>query len=209
MIAYLEELEKLDASQTYPLRINAKEVLMSQKGDEVIFPVADGTAKLSGRDYDVREPTLRREQTENLSGELQGEPGESQPTESTNDAEARADFWSIQGDFIHRHHNEPRVQLHVPKEETFPIPLKYIDVARSSHTDLDVLQEKRIDDSWKVDANRSLSDSWKGFTKFTLLKEKPPKGRMWSGWRLTKIQATTRPENVWPEVWTQIAKAAQ
>ena len=212
MIAYLEELEKLDASQIYPLRINAKEVLMSQKGDDVKFPVADGTAKLSGRDYDVREPTLRREQTvrsKNLCGELQGEPGESQPTESTNDAEARADFWSIQGDFIHRHHNEPRVQLHVPKEETFPIPLKYIDVARSSHTDLDVLQEKLIDDSWKVDANRSLSDSWKGFTKFTLLKEKPPKGRMWSGWRLTKIQATTRPENVWPEVWTQIAKAAQ
>ena len=46
---------------------------------------------------------------------------ESQPTESTDDAEARADFWSIQGDFIYRHHNEPRVQLHVPKEETFPI----------------------------------------------------------------------------------------
>ena len=46
---------------------------------------------------------------------------ESQPTESTDDAEARADFWSIQGDFIYRHHHEPRVQLHVPKEETFPI----------------------------------------------------------------------------------------
>ena len=28
------------------------------------------------------------------------------------------DFWMIQGDFIYRHHNEPRVQLHVPKEET-------------------------------------------------------------------------------------------
>ena len=27
------------------------------------------------------------------------------------DAEARADFWSIQGDFICRHHNEPRLQL--------------------------------------------------------------------------------------------------
>ena len=44
------------------------------------------------------------------------------------DAEARADSWSIQGDFICRHHNEPRVQLYVPQEETFPIPLKYIDV---------------------------------------------------------------------------------
>ena len=32
-------------------------------------------------------------------------------------------------------------------------------------------KKKRKDDSWNVDANRSLSDSWKGFTKFTLLKE--------------------------------------
>ena len=27
-----------------------------------------------------------------------------------------------------------------------PIPLKYLDVTRSTHTDLDVLQDKRIDD---------------------------------------------------------------
>ena len=46
--------------------------------------------------------------------------GESQPTEPTDDAEARADFWSILGDFICRHHNEPRVPLYVPMEETFP-----------------------------------------------------------------------------------------
>ena len=38
------------------------------------------------------------------------------------------------------------------------------------------MQEKRIDDNWNVDANQSLSDSWKGFTKFTQLKEKPLKG---------------------------------
>ena len=37
--------------------------------------------------------------------------GESQPTESKDDAEARADFWSILADFIYRHHNETRVQL--------------------------------------------------------------------------------------------------
>ena len=71
--------------------------------------------------------TLRLEQTvrsEDFSRELQGEPGECQPTESTDDAEARADFWSIQGDFMYRHLNEPRLQLYVPKEETFPIPLE-------------------------------------------------------------------------------------
>ena len=139
--------------------------MIRQKDDEFIFPFADGTAKFSGRDYEFREPTLRREPTvrsEDFSRELHDEPGVSQPTESADDAEARADFWSIQGDFIYRHHNEPRVQLHVPKEETFTIPLKYIDVTGSTHTDVDVLQEKRIDDYWNVDSNRHLSGSWKG-----------------------------------------------
>ena len=83
----------------------------------------------------------------------------SQPTETKDDAEARRDFWSLQGDFIYRHHLAPGVQLRVPKEETFPIPLKYIDVTRSTHTDLDVMQEKKIDDYWYVDVDRSLSDS--------------------------------------------------
>ena len=49
LIADLEDMEKLDASEIYPRRINAKEVLMSEKGDEFIFPVADGTSNLSGR----------------------------------------------------------------------------------------------------------------------------------------------------------------
>ena len=114
-----------------------------------------------------RESTVR---SEDLSGETQGESGESQPAEPLDDAEDRADCWSIQGDFISRHHNE-LVQLNVPKEERSPMPLKYIDVTRSTHTYLDVLQEKRIDDDWNVDANRSLSYSWKGLTKFTLLRD--------------------------------------
>ena len=79
--------------------------------------------------------------SEDFSGDLQVESGESQPAESTDDAEARADFWSIQGDFIYRHHNEPRVRRYVPKEGTFLVPLKDIDVERSTRTDLDVMQE--------------------------------------------------------------------
>ena len=70
------------------------------------------------------------------------------------DAEDRADL--IQGDFIYRHHSEPRVQLYVPNEETFPNSLKYIDNTSSTHTDLDVLQEKRIDDYRNVDSCRNL-----------------------------------------------------
>ena len=36
-------------------------------------------------------------------------------------------FWSIAKSYIYRLHVEPRVQLYVPKEETFPIPLRYMD----------------------------------------------------------------------------------
>ena len=107
-------------------------------------------------------------------------------------------------------HIEPRVQLYVPKrKETLLIPQKCIDITRSTRTDLNVAQEKRIDDYWNIDENRSLSDSWTGFTKFTLLKETPRKGYLWSGVRLTKIQTTARPDHVWPEAWTRIGKAAE
>ena len=132
--------------------------------------MADGSATLSGRDYEFQEPTLRRESTvkrENLGGRSQGDGEELQPEETKDDAETHKDFWSFQGDFIYRHHVEPRVQLYVPKEESFPIPLKYIDVIRSTHTDLDVAQEKRIDDHWNVDGKRNLSDSCTNFTRFT------------------------------------------
>ena len=109
----------------YLLRIHAKEILIRQD-DEYIFPVEDATAKLSGRDYEFRAKISEHWMM-------------NQPTKTTVHAEVRADFWSIQGDFI----------------------------------------------------CRRLSDSWKGFTKFTSLKEEPPKGWLWSRVRLTKIQTTT------------------
>ena len=164
------------------------------------------------RDYEFQEPTLRRKFTvrrENLSGESQGDKEEFQSEETKDDAEARKDFWSILGDFIYDHHIEPRVQSYVPQQESFTIPLKYIDVIRSTRTDLDVAQEKRIDDCWNVDGSRNLSDSWTGFTRFQLLNETPPEGYMWSGRRLTTIQTTSRPDHIWPDAWTRIGKAAQ
>ena len=57
--------------------------------------------------------TLRREHTvrrENVSRESQGDREEFQPEETKDDAETQEDFTSIQGEFIYRHHVEPRVQ---------------------------------------------------------------------------------------------------
>ena len=75
----------------------------------------------------------------------------------------------MSGNFKNRHHVEPRVELYSPREESCPIPLKYIDVSRTTRTNLDVKQERHIDDYWNIDGSRDLSDSWTGFTQFTIL----------------------------------------
>ena len=180
-----------------------------------IFPVADGRIKLFGGDQELRTSTLirhhpiRGEDKRDFLGESQGSPL-SPPHDSFPDAgEAINDFWSMSGNFIYRHHVEPRVKLHSPREESFPIPLKYNDVSRTTHTNLDVKQEKRIDDYWNIDGSRDLSDSWTGFPQFTLLSEKPPEGYKWSGMRLTKRQATSRPDHLWPELWRGMSKNAK
>ena len=118
----------------------------------------------------------------------------------------------MSGNFIYRHHVEPRVKLYSPREESFPIPLiplKYIDVSRTTHRNLDVKKERRIDDSWNIDVSRDLSDPWTGFTQFTLLEEKAPDGYMWSGVRLTRKQLTSRPDHLWPELWDKMGKNAK
>ena len=57
-----------------------------------------------------------------------------QPHDSFPDAGgAIHDFWSMSGSFIYRHHVEPRVKLHSPREESFHIPLKYLDVTRDQN----------------------------------------------------------------------------
>ena len=104
---------------------------------------------------------------------------------------------------------EPRVKLYLPREESFPVPLKYMDVSRTTQTNLDVMQESRIDDYWNVDGSRDLSDSWTGFTLFTLLEEKAPDGYMWSRGRLTRKQLTSRPDHLWPELWKSMGKNAK
>ena len=62
------------------------------------------------------------------------------------------------------------------------------DVTTSTHIDLDIAQEKRIDDCWNVDGNKNIQIRGQACTKFILLKETSPKGYMWSRRRLTKIQ---------------------
>ena len=61
MVADIEELEQMDASEIYATRHNAKEVLTPMSGEKFIFPVADGSVKRSGGDQDLRSSTLIRD----------------------------------------------------------------------------------------------------------------------------------------------------
>ena len=177
----------------------------------IYFPIADGRIKTLGGDQELRTSTLIRDHPIREEGHVDflGEPVGSPPPppqDSLPDAgEATNDFWSMSGNFMYRHHVEPRVKLYSPREESFPIPLKYIDVSRTAHTNLDVEQERRIDDCWNVDGSRDLSDSWTGFTQFTLLEEKPPDGNMWSGGETDKkaadIQARSSMARALDEIW--------
>ena len=144
LVADLEELETMDASEIYSKRLNAKEVMYPKDNGKFIFPVADGRIKPLGEDQDLRTSTsirqrpIQGEGQRDFLGESQGPPPPLLQDSLSDAGEAINDFWSMSGSFIYRHHVEPRVKLYSPREESFPIPLKYIDVSRTTRTNLDV-----------------------------------------------------------------------
>ena len=76
MISDIEESEEMDASEIHARRLIAKEVLTPMKGDNCVFPVADGTVKTPGGDRRLRPSTLIRDHPDR--GEEQDVfPGES------------------------------------------------------------------------------------------------------------------------------------
>ena len=60
-----------------------------------------------------------------------------------------------------------------------------------------------------MDGEKELSDAWTRFTRFVLLKERPPEGYTWFGERLTRKQKTSRPDDVWPDTWKFMSDAAK
>ena len=113
----------MDASEIYSTRLNAKEVVFPKEKGEFIFPIADGGIKTLGGDQELRTSTLIRDHP--IRGEGQRYfLGESEgslpppPHDSYPDAgEAINDFWSMSGNFIFRHHVEPRVKLFSLREK--------------------------------------------------------------------------------------------
>ena len=167
LVADVEEVEQMDASEIYAKRLNAKEVLTPKSGEKLIFPVADGTVKLfwtrSGSEnihLNPGSPRPGREQS-NLQRDSDGCSSTPRQDSSWYDGETKYDFWSVSRYFIYRHHVEPRVKLCVPTEES-EIHWRY---QTTTDTTLDVMSEKHVEDYWNVDGDRELSDTWTSFTK--------------------------------------------
>ena len=61
LVADIEDLEQMDASEIHARRLNAKEVLTPASGEKFILPIEDGTVKLSGGDQVLRTSTSIRD----------------------------------------------------------------------------------------------------------------------------------------------------
>ena len=128
----------MDAIEIYSERLNAKEVIFPK---ENVFFSRRWTNQTSWRrsgteniHLDTLTPNSRR-RSKRFSGEREG--SRPPPQDSLPDAgEAIDDLWSMSGNFIYRHHVEPRVKLYSSREESFPIPRKYFDVSRVTRTNL-------------------------------------------------------------------------
>ena len=94
MVADVEALEQMDASEIHATRLNANEVKTPMNGEKLIVPIADGTVKLSGGHQVLRTSTLiqdrpdRGEEQGNLQGESDGSFSTPLQDSSLSDGEA-------------------------------------------------------------------------------------------------------------------------
>ena len=61
---------------------------------------------------------------------------------------------SISVDVIDRCHEVHRSELYVQNEETFPIPIKYVDVMRQTRTSIDNASEHTLNEYWNEENGR-------------------------------------------------------
>ena len=90
-----------------------------------------------------------------------------------------------------------------------PVPQRFLDIMRTTETDLSDHSEATIRDYWTGTERQELAEFWKGRTIFFIRRPKPPSGYTCVNGKLVKIQTTTRPGNILPELWFTMTKKAQ
>ena len=166
---------------------------------------------LSGRDRELTTSTLMRERP--IRGESHVDfIGESEgslppPHDSFPDAgEAMDDFWSMSGNFMYRHHVEPRV-----KQDSRNWNRRLDRLCRTfHHHNLDVMQElphrRLLEHRW-VKRYVWISDRFHSVYFIGREASRPDicgPGRDWP-----RKQLTSRPDHSWPELWIQMGRNAQ
>ena len=134
------------------------------------------------------------------------EPEDVEIEEGDNKGSTTEDSWSMSGEFIRRHHEELRLKFYDPDNETFPIPLEYVDVMRQTQTNINHVSEHTINDSCFEAKGVTLAEEWTATTRFQILRTRLLEGHKCVNVRPTKIQKTTRPDSIWPESWTPLFK---
>ena len=201
LVADIEELETMDASEIYSKRLNAKEVIFHHRKWKIYFSSRRWTNQ-SCRKRSGTENTHLGTGTPNSRRMSRRFSWRIRRVSSTTSRLTSGCRWSDKWFLVHvrKLHIPPsrwtQSQTLLAERGIIPIPLKY-------------KQERRIDDYWNIDGSRDLSDSWTGFTHFTLLEEKPPDGYMWFGRRLTIQQLISRPNRLWPELWVILGRNAK
>ena len=154
MIADIEELDEREASEIHARRPNAKEVLTPMTGAGIVQnEVRNKKFSKENQTDSLLQPLFKMtihwmvRKLKMISGLLQ-----------------EISFIAITCN--------PESNCTCRKKNRFPIPMKYVDVTRTTHTSLDVLLEKHIDDYLNVDGERELSDAWTGFTRFIFIERK-------------------------------------
>ncbi len=111
-----------------------------------------------------------------------------------------------------RIHKVPRRDLLDPStcSDSMAIPAEHVDVRRTAVANVENEDEKSISDIWDSTSatGRTLSDWCICETRFIKLWKAPAGYDIVCG-RLTRRQKTSRPPDVWPEMWQAISKKAR
>ena len=95
-----------------------------------------------------------------------------------------------------------REPLYLPKESSFTVSVKYIDVEEANKHPFASMM------CGTLAAKRPHSEMWNGSSRFRIHNKRPPKGYSGLGGLLTKTQSTWRLETIWPEVWSSVSHGA-
>ena len=130
-----------------PQKFTSKKKYSSKREHE--FPCAKRTLRLPGRS--------RTSST--AAGNLEPEDGV-EIKEGDKKRRNTEGSWSMSGEFVYRHHEQPRLKFYNPDHESLQIPLKYVDVMRQIQTSINKVSEHIIKDLGTEAKGVTLSEDW-------------------------------------------------